>query len=299
MIERAFVREEIKKPRLSQLVPTPTSKLKNLVPTAIENCFDTQEADAFRMKAISLLRPHGFFDTIQEKISSLQHAPLHKHSENENQITLSQVLQPFPGERIELRGSFLRKDNRTIPVANSFELQRISHVTGFPHPAQHTGWAFPAAFLEDANPLETIRQSLMPGEPLRERAKDWVALKKRVFDRNKIELCGLLKSFVEALTNSSSAHIDSFFSHAVQRHDCYDFICITHAKVAETSNSESPYLSIIQNALETNKNAFKLCAKFELEQFIDCLRRDPISPDETLLLFKEIIKTEMAFLTTS
>lgn len=289
MIERAFVRKELNKPHHYQLTP---NTLK-IAPPKINTHFDTQEADAFRMKAISLLRPHGLFDTIQEKISSIQLAPLHRQT-NENQITLSQVLHPFPGERIELRGTFLRVDNRTIPVANSFELQRISHVTGFPHPAQNIGWAFSSDFLDDQNQLNQIRQALMPGEPLRQRAKDWAAAKKRVFDLHKDEFCDDLKTLVEAIVGSSEI-VDRFFNQAKGRPDCYDFISSTHA--ASKTHPASEYMLLVNNALKEQKQVFKECAKFEFNQYLASLKREPGSPEELYSHFKTSINSEIEILT--
>lgn len=305
MIERALVRKGLKKPRLSQNPPIPEVKLKNILKKSrFESNFEVQEADAFRMKAISLLQPHKFYSTIQEKISSLQLAPLFTQEDNEkNQITLSQVLLPFPGERIELKGTFQRNDNRTIPVANSFQLHRISNVTGFPHPAQHAGWAFSDAFIDDKNQLENIRKELVPGERLRQNAKDWVGAKKRVFDKHKNELCPYLKRLMEAIHGDSSPVIDAFFEQAMMRGDCYDFLCVTHAKILEnrTPQSEalSSYQKLILGALNTQNATHKICAEFELQLFVECLKIPPPDEQKLFVSFKDSINNEIHLLINS
>ena len=100
MIERALERKELEEPRLSQFPPAPaphvTSVFKKKAP--LETHFEMQEADAFRMKAISLLHPHNFFSSIEEKITFLHLTPLRtEQGHDHNQITLSQVLLPFSG----------------------------------------------------------------------------------------------------------------------------------------------------------------------------------------------------------
>lgn len=305
MIERALERKELEKPRLSQNPPAPEIKLKNIVKKShFEQHFEVQEADAFRVKAIILLQPYKVYNSIQEKISSLQLAPLFTHKDTErNQITLSQVLLPFPGERIELIGTFQRNDIRTIPIANSFKLRRIPH-SGYPHPAQHMGWAFTHAFIKDKSRLESIKKELLPGERLRQNAKDWVGAKKRYFEMHKLELCPHLKQFIETLCGCTSPIIDAFFEEAMNRNDCYDFLSITHAKVHESQESHkdlSGYQTLILSALteKSSSTKFQVCAEFELSHFIDCLEKKPLEELEFVNEIKSVINKEIDLLIKS
>lgn len=100
-------------------------------PTVVfESLFRTQEADAFRMKAIRLLKDHGIYHSVQEIIASLKSAPLKTQIDPDNRkITLSQELCLSPGKYVQLKGSFERRSDRTIPIAESFVIEKSAFLT--------------------------------------------------------------------------------------------------------------------------------------------------------------------------
>ncbi|MDP1835503.1 MAG: hypothetical protein Q8K75_06185 [Chlamydiales bacterium] len=110
-----------------------------------------QEVDAFRVKAITMIRNYGFPSTsLTEALRAVRQAPVQgtaddtEHQTTDSTIvTFTQTLQPFPGEMIVLEGSFSRNAHSkvaSVPIPDSFRLYSKSSQTGFPHPIQHNGW---------------------------------------------------------------------------------------------------------------------------------------------------------------
>jgi hypothetical protein len=125
-----------------------------------------REEDAFRMKAISLIKNQPIlFPSIRDTLQAIRQTPIYSAITSEEKqgdnsepyiITLEQTLMPFPGEIVILRGSFKRDPSSltpTMPITDSFEMTTTSIQTGFPYPSQNNGWAL-------ANPL-------IPMQPLR------------------------------------------------------------------------------------------------------------------------------------
>jgi len=133
-----------------------------------------READVFRMKAISLVKNDpALFLTIGETMSTIRQAPIyygqacqtssrdaetaiseslssssrqssHSNKKDFSIFTLEQMLSPFPGETLIVRGSFKHDPDAlspTTPLSDTFELTTFSIQTGFPYPSQHNGWA--------------------------------------------------------------------------------------------------------------------------------------------------------------
>lgn len=108
-----------------------------------------REVDAFKVKAVTMIRNYGFPSTsLYEALKAVQRAPVEGAASEESPaeatiVTFRQTLQPFPGEVIELEGSFKRDGKSkvaSVPIPDSFRLASRSSQTGFPHPIQHNGW---------------------------------------------------------------------------------------------------------------------------------------------------------------
>lgn len=87
-----------------------------------------REIDAFRMKAITLIKNHDVtFPSVAEALKTIKNTPIYATYEHENEaiVILEQRLSPFPGETIILKGSFKRDPKSlvsTIPI--NFELTK-------------------------------------------------------------------------------------------------------------------------------------------------------------------------------
>lgn len=79
------------------------------------------ELDAFRMKAISLMKKNGM---LPETISEVLKSPIHVDVEENNlMVKFSQRFVRL-GEEFELQGMFLKKPSHSIPVSDSFQISR-------------------------------------------------------------------------------------------------------------------------------------------------------------------------------
>lgn len=167
---------------------------------AIQNALLKQEEDAFRMKAISLIKKQGIlFPSIEAALKCIRETPIFISSSDEQEstsvVTLNQTLTPFPGETIILSGAFKRSADGlmpTTPISNSFELTTSNNHTGHPFPSQHNGWTLPdplcPTHLHRPNEIpllktlldkkEEIKNALRNQHPLKRHAHSLINLKK-------------------------------------------------------------------------------------------------------------------------
>ncbi|NGX43635.1 MAG: hypothetical protein K940chlam7_01934 [Chlamydiae bacterium] len=192
-----------------------------------------REVDAFRMKAISLIQSHGIiFPSISEAFSSVRESPIYTTISRDatqsvlpasSVIQLEQTLSPFPGETIILRGSFKRDTNAitsSTPISDSFELDIESIQTGFPYPAQHTGWSLSDPLIpslphrtEGLLKLSTllrekniVAQALLKRESIITKASECLALKKEAAEEHREEFLTLHKELcLSILSNTQEA----------------------------------------------------------------------------------------------
>jgi hypothetical protein len=179
-----------------------------------------QEIDAFRMKAITMMQQHLLSTPVHEALSSIKENLIEVHSENEDQsiISLHQTISPFPGEVIELIGSFKRSGQsaHSVPIKESFRFSSKSSQTGFPHPSQHTGWALadcmiPASphrldqlpiFRELYSQKKRMAAALLPDGSLINKARLLLRLKKQAFEEKKEYYISLHYNFCESVVKA-------------------------------------------------------------------------------------------------
>lgn len=189
-----------------------------------------READAFRMKAISLMNNNEVhFPSIAEAMNILRESPIYftvSQDEAEGRvsassiISLQQTLTPFPGETIILKGSFKRDPQSltiSTPITNSFQLSSASKQTGFPYPIQHTGWALANCLIpKEPHRLEnlkevreiltkksTVAESLLKKEEFHEKAKQLLKLKEEASLKHQRTLLSLHKSLCQAFLSAA------------------------------------------------------------------------------------------------
>ncbi len=209
----------------SQFVPSSSKKIA-LITRPLrgvqEKGLSKQEIDAFRMKAITLLKTHGIrFKSIADQLQIVKHTPIQAVAEA-SIVSLSQVFHTFPGEMIELRGSFKREAggrSYSIPIPDSFRLTPRSMQTGFPHPSQYNGWALSDALISPSprqnHPLlkgllkkkRTIAEALHPDGNLILRAKELLQQKGEAFERDRDQLLDLHCQLCLAILNAAPANI--------------------------------------------------------------------------------------------
>lgn len=163
------------------------------------------EEEAFRVKAISLLRNHGIrFTSTAEELSSIRTTPVQGVLQDQKRVVITQILKPFPGEVIEFKGEFERDESmqKSIPISHSFEVSTKSDQTGFPHPSQHNGWALSNTlvplFPHDFSLLPKFHQMYLQKQDLAKellpegkwivQARANLKLKKQIFNKNSAAL---------------------------------------------------------------------------------------------------------------
>jgi hypothetical protein len=234
----------------------------------VDQPISKQEEDAFRMKGITLLRSHGIrFTSVSDELKSIRVAPIQAISTDHSSVTneivsMKQTLMPFPGEVIELKGSFKRERTsgrshcHSIPIPDSFHLSSKSIQTGFPHPSQHTGWALADALipacpqrLEQLTKWQSLcqrkkemAQALLPGGRHLLKAKDLLKLKKQCFEENSTEFLSLHQQLSLTLIEAAPAHIvppetdpiiDRFYQSIVSQTALYEYLSEVHAMILD------------------------------------------------------------------
>lgn len=214
-----------------------------------------QEIDAFRMKAISVLLKHAG-TSVSEAMRCVRTSPIKAimvQGENETAgvVALQQRLMTFPGEFVEVQGSFRRRvlqTGRSTPIPESFSAETLSTQTGFPHPSQHTGWALSEALLVEypqrphllphlTTLLERKRDAglrLLPHGSLIGKAKQSYGIRRRVFDENRKIFLPRLQSTMEILCPSADREtIKAFFAWLQERPSAFSDAAATHHKIRD------------------------------------------------------------------
>lgn len=196
-----------------------------------------EEADAFRMKAMSLLKEQGFTPMGNE----VRNAPIIAalHSEDLKKILMSQIVKSFPGETFAFKGVFQRNCGaffKSVPLFGSFEILTHSKQTGFPHPMQYTGFALADCMIPPC-PLKQelltnfislfklkyqIAKELLPKGNLITKAKEILKFKKQVFEENKVLLLEKhIALYVAMFGERVKNEIQPFFNSLKTLPSCY------------------------------------------------------------------------------
>lgn len=193
---------------LSHLVPPLNTGLKP----------KKEELDAFRLKAITLLQSQKELTglTHEEIVDLVQKHPIDSFfSPNTSLVSLRQRLSNFPGEEIEIKGSFQRDllhPELCFPLKESFKIHTRILQSGFPHPLQYIGFSlheklFPTLILQPKSlpflsavleKKRTLSHALLPDGHLYSRAKALFKLRCKLLPRYKPQLEEVMKTLILA-----------------------------------------------------------------------------------------------------
>lgn len=203
----------------------------------------TQEIDAFRMKAITLLKHHEVrFTSIAEQLKIIREVPIllidpppYAKSISHSIITMQQTLSPLPGETIELKGAFKRHHSQSIPIPESFHLASRSAQTGFPHPSQYTGWSLcPQIVSEDlwVHKMQKMAKQLMPEGSLNKKAKHLLTAKHQTFNTHSQLFLNLHHQLNQRILKKAqfpeNPTLDTFYAILKTEKNVYDVLSRTH-----------------------------------------------------------------------
>lgn len=236
------------------------------------------ELDLFLMKTITLLHKEQIPKTsIQEALSFLKAEPPHviEHERKEQShpaiVSLQKIFRPFPGETIELTGSFKRISQSllSIPIPESFRISSQSTQTGYPDPLQHTGNAlsdalFPHPLRLDQLPLfhdlaekkRQIATALLPKGHLREKAKLLIEAKRGAFEKERSEFIELHKRLGKAIiaaagvdTSNNCEIVNRFYAYVEKQERPYDYMADIN-RILEEKCLSRPYHRLYEEWLE-------------------------------------------------
>jgi hypothetical protein len=192
-----------------------------------------EELDAFKLKAITLLQTQKELTglTHEEIVDLVQKQEIDSSfSPNTSLMSLRQKLSNFPGEEIEIKGSFQRDllhPELCFPVKDSFKIHTRILQSGFPHPMQYIGFSlheklFPTLILQPkALPLlsallekkRSLSHALLPDGHLYSRAKKLFKHRCTLLPSYKKELEEVMQTLISASNHEACMTDFSFEVH--------------------------------------------------------------------------------------
>ena len=287
-----------------------------------------QELDAFRMKAITLLKQHEIrFTSLTDQLHMIREVPIvmientsFSKAFAENIIAMQQTISPFPGETIELQGAFQRNSqshSRSVPIPHSFHITTKSRQTGYPHPSQHHGWALSHTLIPAGHPLiakmDDIARQLIPEESLNIKAKELLKIKQHCFNSNVDEFLEMHKQMNQAMLKIAHVKehqvLDHFFENLKKENNIYKYLSEIHkeiisnifeknvAKSAFSLPCDLEYIKLIsavyERLLGKNKYLLKELAVKQLQEFIWELEMPVKSPQEMHQWLQEMLSSDI------
>lgn len=111
------------------VVQSVSKPVKTIAPCLHTMQVSQQEADAFRMKAITNMKDEGIlFNSISEQQKILRSSPILAISDSSDAPIVScyQILTHVPGKVIVLQGAFKRNgDKPSTPLVNQFQVTKL------------------------------------------------------------------------------------------------------------------------------------------------------------------------------
>lgn len=264
-----------------------------------------QEIDAFRMKAITLLKHHAIkFSSLTDQLKTMREIPIHVKNEvreasQESIIEMHQIISPLPGETIELKGSFKRLSGQnasSVPIPESFKIISQSAQTGFPHHSQNHGWSLDEQWIEPTHPLfakmQKLKNDLMPNGRYNEKAKFLLKLKTDAFNKNPGFYLNfhlqLDKAMMRVARLNEEDLLHCFYKKAEDQSNPYFYL-------SHILEKDEPFSILKKKLLELNKSYLNMIAEKQLENFIDEIENfDYINSNMEERLFK-LLKDDILF----
>jgi hypothetical protein len=254
-----------------------------------------QELDAFRMKVITLLRHHPMhFISFSERLHMIREVPINmKESSTLSKaldciIAMHQTISTFPGETIELKGSFKRYPQshcRSIPIPESFQLETQSRQIGFPHPSQHNGWALSDIWLPNDDSLskkrDKIALQLMPEGRFNLKAKELLKYKHQCFNSHAQEFLALHHqlycNLLHPLNPTAEKILGAFFDSLSRQKNIYNHLSTIQQQILDSaaftaSQADLDFIQLMRQSYveiaQTKREMMEKLALKQLREFI-------------------------------
>ncbi|KIC76928.1 hypothetical protein DB41_DS00090 [Neochlamydia sp. TUME1] len=311
-------------------LPLPPFSQGELLPT-------TQEIDAFRMKAITLLKHHEVrFTSLTEQLNIIREMPIVIKEQTplskaiaESVVALEQTISSFPGETIELKGTFkrsLKSKGPSIPIPESFHITTQSQQTGYPHPSQHHGWVLSPFLLPKDHALkdkmQEIANELKPTGRFNLQAKAFLKAKQECFNQHVTEFLSLHLQLNECMLKiigiNEKTILNSFYKHLFQHNNPYHYLSYLHQiiihqylekrkdslKAALYTPTELEYIYQIGNfyeiSMEKHLNLLEELALKQLHDFLMEIEKEKVlSPSAMYHWLKEMLLNDINFFSSN
>ncbi|MBS4170262.1 hypothetical protein [Neochlamydia sp. AcF95] len=307
-------------------LPLPPFSQGELLPT-------TQEIDAFRMKAITLLKHHEVrFTSLTEQLNIIREMPIVIKEQTplskaiaESVVALEQTISSFPGETIELKGTFKRSltsKGPSIPIPESFHITTQSQQTGYPHPSQHHGWCLPPFFLPKDHALkgkmQEIANELKPTGRFNLQAKAFLKAKQECFNQHATEFLSLHLQLngcmLKIIGIDAETILNSFYKHLLPHNNPYHYLSSLHQTIIDQylekrkdSLKAAPYTPTDLEYIYQIGNFYEICMgkhtnlleELALKQLHDFLieveKKEVLSPSTMYHWLKEMLLSDINF----
>lgn len=225
------------------------------------------ELDAFRMKAITLLKHQEIrFTSLTDELKLIrevpivvQESPSLSQTFKESIIAMQQTLSTLPGETIELKGSFKRypqSNCHSVPIPESFRIKTEIHQTGFPHPSQRNGWSVSPLLLPSEGIAHEMRihiaKELQPHGKWNQQAKETLKLKKLAFEANLDEFVMLHRRLNQKMLNNiyqdCQSILDTFYEVLSKNPHPYQYLSDIHQQILICAFEKKPCSHFIRPA---------------------------------------------------
>lgn len=218
---------------------------------------ERQTHELYQMKMITLLEKEKLLSPLEARELILRTPTEFSVDQQAERATISQQLCPIPGQCIQVSATFqIDRRTRSFSIFQSDNLSVDSTQTGFPHPLQHNGWALSevlipkclhrpqrlAHFPELYGKQLEVAQELLPNGPLVKKARHFLAMKRRIFEENRVEFLKAHKVLTFAIaaaapqnsiTHVFSESIDSFFTLLSASSSPYDLLARAQEQLME------------------------------------------------------------------
>jgi hypothetical protein len=220
--------------------------------------------DTFRMKAIRLIQEHLPHQLSDAETRQLVHqAPIYSHEEPlADVIHTHQKIETGPGSFIILTGSFKKQTGHSKFIMPALDMCLSAQYThsGFPYPAQHTGWSLVDSVVE-ANPL---RKDGLPLFHLIDQRKKQI-VHQLLFDPKMIARA---RAHVKMIRDINNQHLPTFLNFHQQLQNKF----LTFNPQA---NQWSKFLETFYETLKTLPSAFDYLTQLQ-QQFNHYFVKQPL-----------------------
>lgn len=210
--------------------------------------------DTFRMKSIRMLQTHSTqYNSLSfaEVLQLIKQTPIEiEESDEEDVLTMKQLLEVEPGSMILLTGCFKQHaDSKfmTMPILDSFRLSSQATHSGFPYPSQYIGWALADKWIEafplraDQTPLfqqteqkrKQLAHQLLFDQTLMQKMRRHYKIKREIFDQHRALFLSFHRQLQEILRqevdlNEEKAGVqsilDAFYQEAQEAPSAFDMV---------------------------------------------------------------------------